>query len=104
MIASLNNAEVTELQLGHQSNPSLDCPNSRSMTISVFNAMVLYQMVVGPEGASTSIGQWQPSNGATLPPGVWNFNLSDFGGNLVHAVRFALVDLNTDTFVSVSTG
>jgi hypothetical protein len=68
MIAAINNQQVHSIILGDSSNPFMDCPNSRTLTLSVFNAMVLYQFVVGPEGAGTSVGQWQPTNGATLPP------------------------------------
>lgn len=102
MINSLLTTEVQSAKLGDSLNPSMDCPNSGTLTIQVFNAMVLYQMIVGPKGASTSVGQWQPSNGATLPPGVWNFSTADFQGQFVHAVRFAAVDLTTDTFVSAT--
>jgi hypothetical protein len=102
MIAAINNQQVHSIILGDSSNPFMDCPNSRTLTLSVFNAMVLYQFVVGPEGAGTSVGQWQPTNGATLPPGVWNFSTADFGNQFVHAVRFALVDPLVETYVSAS--
>lgn len=96
MISALNNQQVLYTDLGNPANPVFTCPQSRSVTLQVFNAQVLYQMQVGPPGAP-SAGSWMPHTGATIPPGLWTFSDRDFGaGNLVHALRFARVSNQND--------
>jgi hypothetical protein len=103
VIASLNNVAVPNTAIGHPANPTFDCPQSRTVTLQVFNAQVLYQMQVARAGAP-SAGSWTPHNGATIPPGLWTFGTDDFGeGNLIHAMRFARVsDINDEPIITVT--
>ena len=102
MLNSLNNAQVVSSSFGNPGNPEFACPNSSSVTVTIFNSQVAIQMTIGPEGASTSLGNWTPSLGISLPPGVWSFSRDDFGGQFCHAMRFAQVDPNVIAIVSAS--
>lgn len=105
MAYALNN--VTPPNAFDFSSGVLRCPNSKSISVQVYNQGVYYQLALGRQGVSSNLGSenWEPSgDGAFLGPGLWNFDDSDFYGGVCHAIRFrvAVPGLTTPAQVSAS--
>ncbi len=85
MSYALNN--ITPPDVFDEANGVLRCPNSRTVTLQVYNQAILYQLQIATVGVNSGGEQWEPSSGAFLGPGAWNFSETDFRGGVCHAVR-----------------
>lgn len=83
---SINNIAVPNAY--SDTTGTLYCPNSKNLTVQVFNANVYYQLALGTAGVSSMRGGevWTPET--LLSPALWNFRESDFYGGVCHSIRF----------------
>lgn len=81
---------------------TLYCSNSKTITVQVFNANVLYQLAIGRVGVSSLRGGEAWTEERLLAPGFWNFDESDFYGGVAHSIRFRNAVAGTPGTVSAS--